>query len=731
MLFLLSSQVWAMPDIMKLDEVQPGMQGTAYTVVDATGEIKTFHVEIITVLDAGKGESKMIIARLSGPVIEAADGLASGMSGSPVYIDGRLVGATSATRKDMDRHTCFITPIEGMLDIWKLPDTKNKTQIHSIGIKKAAAEREKARAALEKKKAALEKKQAAAAVKDKTAAANKAATAGKNAAPDARVTAAPAAEDSETASKDKPAAADEQPSADASAPDSSTAEPQEETAGETAEEPAKETEKEGTKETADETAKETAKETTKETTKETAKETTKDTADKPEQTTAHQQSLGTAAKKELFYASGFGSAGMSFLQQKLVPLGIAATNLGSTPAGGEGQTIYDAVLQPGSSMGVALVYGDLSLGATGTVTAVDGQRVLGFGHTFLHKGDVNYFLTDATVYGTIHGPLEGIKLVSMGNIIGRINQDRELGIAGIVGTFPTVVPLHVTVHDEDQGRTDTYNSMIAYDEDFLPNLSASLTYASMDRTMDRLSGSTAKVHFVIRTNAAEGGKVERDNMYYNIADVGQLAVNELGQALNIICGNTERESDIFDIKVDVTVNGHRRTASLVSAVPDKPEVKPGDTVQFKTTIKPYRRSKEVLTIPYTVPKGQRSGPMRLDLRGGGFIPVAQIILAQQAAAGIDVTADEDKTVSTSDQLKEYLSMDRNNEIVIAPGAAVEPMSEAEQKEAVREAVKASKEAAKSGGMRSAEKGKNPAQTKYATDYIIDNVIHVSLQIAKK
>ena len=84
MLFLLSSQVWAMPDIMKLDEVQPGMQGTAYTVVDATGEIKTFHVEIITVLDAGKGESKMIIARLSGPVIEAADGLASGMSGSPV-----------------------------------------------------------------------------------------------------------------------------------------------------------------------------------------------------------------------------------------------------------------------------------------------------------------------------------------------------------------------------------------------------------------------------------------------------------------------------------------------------------------------------------------------------------------------------------------------------------------------------------------------------------------------
>ena len=191
--------------------------------------------------------------------------------------------------------------------------------------------------------------------------------------------------------------------------------------------------------------------------------------------------------------------------------------------------------------------------------------------------------------------------------------------------------------------------------------------------MDRLSGSTAKVHFVIRTNVAEGGKIERDNMYYNLSDVGQIAVNELGQALNIICSNMERESDIFDIKVDVTVSSQRRTASLISAVPDKPQVKPGETVYLKTTIKPYRRSKEILTIPYTVPRGQRLGPVRLDVRGGGLIPVSQLILAQQAAAGIDVTAEEDKTVSTTAKLKDYLSADRNNEIVVTPSASPAPM----------------------------------------------------------
>lgn len=601
-----------MPAIMKTAELQPGMQGTAYTVVDASQQIKTFAVRITGVLDQGKGSSPMIMAEVSGPVVDAAGGIVSGMSGSPVYVQGKLIGAVSRTFKEMDPHTCFITPIEGMLDVWDLPDSKNKTHVQPVDIRKAATERDKARTELEKKKAALEQREAELyqQLKHATVAADKAQT------------------------------------------------------------------------------------------------------------------------KSAFFVTGFHSSGLSFLQKQLEPFGILAKDMSSVGGNGSGQVVYGAKLSPGSAMGVSVVCGDFSMAATGTATAVDGNRILAFGHSFLHRGNVNYFLTDASVLGTAHGPVNGIKIASSGNIIGRVNQDREMAVSGLLGVFPEVVPIHVTVHDQDMGRSETYNSLIAYDEDFLPNLSASLTYASMDRLMDRLSGSTAKVHFVIRTNAAEGGKIERDNMYYNAADVGQIAVNELGQAMNIICGNTERESNIFDIKVEVTVSGNRRTASLVSAVPDKTKVKPGETVQLKTIIKPYRHSKEVLTIPYTVPRGQRVGPMRLDIRGGGLIPVAQLLLAQQAAAGIDITAEDDKTVSTTAKLKEYLSSDRNNEIIVTASAMPVILSEAEQKAAVRQAVKASSEMAKEPAIHG-DKKKTPAQTKYSTDYIIDNVIHAALQVVKK
>ena len=74
----------AMPATWQTAEITPGMAGTAYTVVDATREIRDFHVDIIGTLDNGKGSTPMIMAKASGPVVAEAGGILQGMSGSPV-----------------------------------------------------------------------------------------------------------------------------------------------------------------------------------------------------------------------------------------------------------------------------------------------------------------------------------------------------------------------------------------------------------------------------------------------------------------------------------------------------------------------------------------------------------------------------------------------------------------------------------------------------------------------
>nr|WP_302997209.1 SpoIVB peptidase S55 domain-containing protein [uncultured Mitsuokella sp.] len=699
----------AMDPILPFRDVKGGMTGTAYTVVDSSGEIRSFDVDIVGNMDNGKGSSRMIMARARGPVIEQAGGILQGMSGSPVYVNGRLVGAVAAGIKEMTPYTFFITPIEDMMKLWTMPDTKNKTRLKTVNMHKVVEER--------KKQAAKEKEEE-----------NKKAETSGNAILNRIMDVIHEAEDTSKETKAKQEAAEKE-----------TAEKAKSAAVETADQAAA---KDAAKaeEAADAPAEEAATAEDKAAVDEAAKASTpvkdaaaaKTAAAAEDKAQAKDEKALTKQPKAVMYLSGFSQPGIDFLQ-KNVPVGRDVTFM---PMGvrteGEGNTLYNASLKPGSAVGVAIVYGDFAVGATGTVTAVDGKKILGFGHPFLHRGNVNYFMTDATVVGTISGQSNGMKIANIGNIIGRISQDRETGIAGTIGDFPTVVPVKVRIKDTTLGRTDDYGARIAYDEDFLPELSGGIAYAAMTKTSDTLAGSTANVHFTIRTNAAEGGKFERSNMFYNTADVGQIAVGELMQAMSIVCSNTEQESDIVDVQVDVQMENGRKTATLVSAVPDKTTVKPGDLVKFTTTIKPYRRDKETLLIPYRVPVTAHEGPLTLDIRGGGVAPIAQLKLLQQT--GLDLIAQEDKTATTKDKLQGLKRTGRNNEIIIAPGAQAQVMTPAQQRKAAREAAKAAREAAqqrKFSFSLNQPKHENTGETKFTTNYIIDNVIHSTLQVERK
>ena len=59
--------VWAMDPILAHDQIREGMTGTAYTVIDSSGELRDFQVDIIGLVDNGKGSQPMIMAKASGP----------------------------------------------------------------------------------------------------------------------------------------------------------------------------------------------------------------------------------------------------------------------------------------------------------------------------------------------------------------------------------------------------------------------------------------------------------------------------------------------------------------------------------------------------------------------------------------------------------------------------------------------------------------------------------------
>src|ERR1700732_581625 len=113
------------PEIFPLSQVKPGMKGEALTIF-AGDQIEKFDLVVIGVMPNFLGpKESIILVQLLGPKVEHT-GVVAGMSGSPVYLEGKLAGALSLKLGIFAKEPLAgVTPIENMLSLPKgqLPGT--------------------------------------------------------------------------------------------------------------------------------------------------------------------------------------------------------------------------------------------------------------------------------------------------------------------------------------------------------------------------------------------------------------------------------------------------------------------------------------------------------------------------------------------------------------------------------------------------------------------------------
>jgi hypothetical protein len=117
--------------ILPLSEVKTGMHGVAYTVFEGV-KPEPMDVEILGVLRNANGpKGDIILVRLHGKKVEYT-GVVAGMSGSPVYVDGKLIGAIAFRIGEFSKEPIAgVTPIEEMLEINGL-DTTSPAEAQSV-----------------------------------------------------------------------------------------------------------------------------------------------------------------------------------------------------------------------------------------------------------------------------------------------------------------------------------------------------------------------------------------------------------------------------------------------------------------------------------------------------------------------------------------------------------------------------------------------------------------------
>jgi len=118
-----AATVAANPPIIPVSQIHPGMRGVAYTVFEGV-KPEAMEVEVLGVLHNVNGpKGNIILVRLHGQKVEYT-GVVAGMSGSPVYLDGKLAGALAFRIGEFSKEPIAgVTPIADMLEISALDNS--------------------------------------------------------------------------------------------------------------------------------------------------------------------------------------------------------------------------------------------------------------------------------------------------------------------------------------------------------------------------------------------------------------------------------------------------------------------------------------------------------------------------------------------------------------------------------------------------------------------------------
>ncbi len=549
-----------MQEFLPVSEVAEGMHGYAKTVVHGT-DIETFDVEVLGVMkQKGAAGGDLVLVKVSGPLIDKTEGIAQGMSGSPVYINGKLLGAIAYGFPQSGGRIGMVTPISDMLKLWTVDDKSD------TGFTPRLSE--------------------------------------------------------DLIPLDTP-----------------------------------------------------------------------------------------------LMASGYSNEAIGFLSDKMkdfhmAPMASASVSSDETPR----------PLEAGGAVAATLVTGDLKLGAVGTVTYVDGNRMVAFGHPFMSRGGTNYFMHNSYIFTVIPSKNIPFKLGSVGAEIGTVNEDRGAGIGGLSGEMPDFVALHAAVSDEDTGKKENLHVRMIQNEALLPTLSVTSIYNAISRTMDRKGQGTVAFDYTLYPKDLKQKPFTRRNMYWSSQDIAERSVDEIYNVVRLLEQNRFEKYALRNITVDMKVTKQRKTAQLLDASATPIVVSPGDTIFIRARLEPYRGEIFYKDLSFVVPKDQPYGDMILEIRGGGVIPLPYLIQQQKFNLTDEILSRIRVYKDFNDLHGKLMKEDRNNQIVVEildPEVSMISKGEGSEKKAVIQEKKPSEnpEYLKEKEASKGEEKESP-KSSVDTDYVI-------------
>jgi hypothetical protein len=310
--------------------------------------------------------------------------------------------------------------------------------------------------------------------------------------------------------------------------------------------------------------------------------------------------------------SGFSAGTLEQFAPQLRSLGLEPRQ-GVSGGAGPGTKPPSGPLQPGSMISVQLASGDLSIGADGTVTHIDGNHIYAFGHRFLSIGKTELPFARASVIALLPNLSSSFKISASGEWLGAITSDHNTAVAGELGRRPRMVPLSISV--KNGARTSTYKMEIVNDRLLSPLLMQMAMYSALDSTERTLGSSSIGLQGTVEfENGPE--PVRFDNIYAGDFNVPLQASLATAMPVAYALQNNLDSLSLKSINLVIDSFPQKNQMQIDQVWSSKRTVRPGEQVEVIALLSGENGTELTKKLTYTVPIGAPLGILYFTVADG-------------------------------------------------------------------------------------------------------------------
>jgi hypothetical protein len=315
--------------------------------------------------------------------------------------------------------------------------------------------------------------------------------------------------------------------------------------------------------------------------------------------------------------SGASEASLAYLGQEMQALGLHPVRAGGSGSKTRPGAAAPALL-PGAAVGVALISGDMSTTAMGTLTYSDGKQVFAFGHPLFGIGSVSLPMVQGEIHAIIPSLSSSLKMSSPIAVIGTVTDDSRSGVIGLLGDRAGTVPVQVRVASKGTSKP-AFTVAIARHRRLLPMLATMAISTALSEAVPDVTDMTADV--TTRLFVRGFPPLELRDVIFASENLAPrvLAMSHGMRALGELLGNPFAPAVVDKIEVDARVEYRADTAEIVALASPGDKVRAGGRLPLRVTLRPYQGAEFVETLDIEVPRSLAGRAIKIEVAGGAQV----------------------------------------------------------------------------------------------------------------